>query len=232
MKASSTYSNKLDTAPKLTFSEKYDLRHAQAYFDKHQDGFWRRLSDWRDQKVARKALELAGNPKSVLDLPCGTGRFWSLLTEEKDRKIIACDYSQDMIDIGMQHRPPTITKRISTLQSSAFQLDLPDGAVDNIFCIRLLHHIGNSKDRLRLLAEMHRVARSSVIISLWVDGNVKSWRRSKLESKRARREYQNRFVIPRSQVEKEFEQAGFDIKAHLDFLPGYAMWRTYVLEKK
>ena len=231
MKASSTFSNKSDTAPQLSFSEKYDLNHAQVYFDKYQDGVWRRLSDWRDQQVARKALELAGNPKTVLDLPCGTGRFWSLLAEDKERKIIACDYSQDMIDIGMRHRASSITERISTLQSSAFQLDLPDGAVDNIFCIRLLHHIGDSNDRLKLLAELSRVTRSTVIISLWVDGNVKAWRRRQLEAKRPRRHYQNRFVIPREQIEKEFEQAGFEINAHVDFLPKYAMWRTYVLKK-
>ncbi len=231
MKTSSTISNKSGAAPQLTFSEKYDLNHAQAYFDKHQAGFWRRLSDWRDQQVARKALELADKPQSVLDLPCGTGRFWSLLAEEKDRKIIACDYSQDMIDIGMRHRDPAVTQRITTLQSSAFDLDFPDEAVDNIFCIRLLHHIGHSEDRLRLLTELRRVTRATVIISLWVDGNVKAWRRRKLESKRAHRDYQNRFVIPASQVEREFEAAGFKIKAHLDFLPKYAMWRTYVLEK-
>ncbi|HAO26419.1 MAG TPA: SAM-dependent methyltransferase, partial [Methylophaga sp.] len=101
----------------------------------------------------------------------------------------------------------------------------------NIFCIRLLHHIGQSEDRLKLLKEFHRVSKSTVIVSLWVDGNFKAWRRKKLESNRANRDYQNRFVIPKNIIEKEFTQAGFRIKAHLDFLPKYAMWRTYILEK-
>lgn len=223
---------KADSAPQLSFSEKYDQTHAKAYFDKHQDGLSRRLSNWRDQSVARKALKLAGNPQSVLDLPCGTGRFWSLLAENPNRKIIACDYSQDMIDIGMRFREPAITQRITAFQSSAFELDLEDEAVDNVFCIRLIHHVGESADRLKLLKELHRVTRDSVIISLWVDGNFKAWRRRKLEAKRSRRGYQNRFVIPRGTIEQEFEQAGFNIKSHIDFLPKYAMWRTYVLEKR
>lgn len=223
---------KADSAPQLSFSEKYDQTHAKAYFDKHQDGLSRRLSNWRDQSVARKALKLAGNPQSVLDLPCGTGRFWSLLAENPNRKIIACDYSQDMIDIGMRFREPNITQRITAFQSSAFELDLEDEAVDNVFCIRLIHHVGESADRLKLLKELHRVTRDSVIISLWVDGNFKAWRRRKLEAKRSRRGYQNRFVIPRETIEQEFEQAGFNIKSHIDFLPKYAMWRTYVLEKR
>jgi len=216
----------------LSFSDKYDETHARSYFAKHQDGFWRRLSNWRDQAIAKKALKLAGNPNSVLDMPCGTGRFWDLLAADKNREIIACDYSQDMIDIGLRFRDPATTRRIKTIQSSAFALDLADEAVDNIFCIRLLHHIGRQDDRLTILRELHRVTRSTVIISLWVDGNVKAWRRKKLESKRAQREYQNRFVLRQADIEREFGLAGFNIIASLDFLPKYAMWRTYVLEKR
>jgi len=42
----------------------------------------------------------------------------------------------------------------------------------------------------------------------------------------------NRFVVERETIEAEFRQAGFRIVGHLDFLPGYAMWRTYVLRKQ
>jgi hypothetical protein len=41
----------------------------------------------------------------------------------------------------------------------------------------------------------------------------------------------NRFVVPRATIEAEFERAGFRIAGHQDFLPGYAMWRVYVLCK-
>jgi hypothetical protein len=75
------------------------------------------------------------------------------------------------------------------------------------------------------------VIRQSVIISLWVDGNYKAWRRKKLERKRTNQSYQNRFVLPVEMVEKEFENSGFIIKKHIDFIPKYAMWRTYVLSK-
>lgn len=30
----------------------------------------------------------------------------------------------------------------------------------------------------------------------------------------------------------QFRQADFRVVDHLDFLPGYAMWRTYVLRKE
>lgn len=215
----------------LEFSKKYDAEHAKAYFEKHQSGLWRKISNWRDQQICRQALKIAGNPNSILDMPCGTGRFWPLLAEKKNRAIIAADYSQEMIDIGMAYRSYEITQKIQTLQTSAFDLTMNDNSVDCVFCIRLLHHIGTSEDRMKILDELHRVTRQSVIISLWVDGNYKAWRRKKLERKRTNQSYQNRFVLPVEMVEKEFENSGFIIKKHIDFIPKYAMWRTYVLSK-
>jgi len=218
-------------SPSLEFSAKYDEEHAWAYFNKHNSGIERKISNLRDHQIGRKALVLAGNPKSVLDIPCGTGRFWDLLTEDPERTIYASDYSKDMLNMGLKFRPPEIVKRIETFQASAFDIPVEENFVETIFCIRLIHHIGEKEDRLKLLRELHRVCSSSVIISLWVDGNFKAWRRKKLEDKRGKRSYQNRFIAPVAQIEEEFKQAGFGIKGKIDFIPFYSMWRTYVLEK-
>ena len=43
---------------KLDFSEKYDDQHAQKYLRKHKESLGRRLSHWRDEQMARKALAL------------------------------------------------------------------------------------------------------------------------------------------------------------------------------
>lgn len=121
------------------------------------------------------------------------------------------------------------------MQTSAFDIALPDNSVDSIFCMRLLHHIGEAEHRLTILRQFHRVTRDSVVLSLWVDGNFKAWKRERAEQRRRLRndqdEYQNRFVLPAATVEAEFIQAGFRIQERLDFLPMYAMWRVYVLRK-
>ncbi|WP_438969739.1 methyltransferase domain-containing protein [Methylophaga sp.] len=219
------------TEKTLEFSHKYDHQHALAYFKKHADGFWRRLSNWREQAVARKALKIAGKPSSVLDLPCGTGRFWGTLSEQSNREIHACDYSEEMLQTGLNYRPEEWVQRIQAFQGSAFSIPVEDNFVENLFCVRLLHHIGDSQDRISILKEFHRVASDSVIVSLWIGGNYKAWKRGRLEAKRTRRDYQNRFVISADTIEAEFSQAGFQIKDHIDFLPGLSMWRFYVLEK-
>lgn len=219
----------------LEFSHKYDSNHAQKYLHKHRDGFWRNLSHWRDEQLARRALALAGEPGLVLDLPCGAGRFWPLLAEKSNRAIIAADNSVDMLKVACAAQPADVVKRVRTLQSSAFAIELPDSSVDSIFCMRLLHHIGGSAHRLALLRECRRVTRDSLIVSLWVDGNFKAWKRKRTEQRRRLENgqdgYQNRFVLPAATVEAEFHQAGFEIQQHLDFLPLYAMWRVYVLRK-
>lgn len=218
--------------PRLEFSDKYDATHARVYFDKHEQGFWRRLSNWRDHKVARRALALAGNPRSVLDLPCGTGRFWDVLTQDPGRVVYAADYSQHMIDVGLAMRPREVVCRVRTFQTSAFALPVEHGFVENVFCIRFVHHLGDAAHRAALLRELCRVSSDTVVVSLWVDGNLKAWSRRRLEARRARTGYQNRLVIPRAVIEAEFRAAGFDIVGHVDFLPLLAMWRTYVLRKR
>lgn len=219
----------------LDFSHKYDLRHAQRYLHKHQDGLLRRLSNRRDQRIARKALEIAGDPGLVLDLPCGAGRFWPLLCERPNRVVLAADNSAAMIATARSVQTPALLERVHTFQTSAFAVDLHDSAVDCVFCIRLLHHVEAPQHRRAILREFHRVSRDTAIVSLWVDGNYKAWKRRRLERQRAARgddaANRNRFIVPRAVIEQEFMQAGFEILAYLDFLPRYAMWRTYVLRK-
>jgi hypothetical protein len=77
-----------------------------------------------------------------------------------------------------------------------------------------MHHIGDPAHRMQMLHEFHRVTRDTVILSLWVDGNYKAWRRQKLEAKRAKRAVRNpvtRTVLyyQRRKWKSEFAQAGF-----------------------
>jgi SAM-dependent methyltransferase len=215
--------------PRLEFSEKYTSTHAEQYFHKHQTGFWRNISNRREQAMARKALRLAGNPTSVLDLPCGTGRFWGLLAEKPGRTLYAADYSRHMLRVGKEMRPQDITRRIHLFQCSAFAIPWPDNAVESVFSMRLVHHIGRSEDRIILFREFGRVAADTVCLSLWVGGNVQARRRRRLESRRKEERYQNRFVLSRSQVEAEFREAGLEIMGHVDFLRFWSMWRIYIL---
>jgi ubiquinone/menaquinone biosynthesis C-methylase UbiE len=216
----------------LEFSTKYTLKHSRQYHAKHRGTLGRRLSNWREQQMAAQALDLAGNPAVILDLPCGTGRFWPLLARQSERTILAADNSESMLAVAREVTPHQLLERINLFQSSAFDIQLDDNSVDQVFCMRLLHHITQAQDRLALLKEFHRVTRQTVAISLWVDGNYKALRRRKLEARRTHKTYQNRVVLDRTVIEPEFAQAGFAVAGHFDFLKFYSMWRLYVLRKQ
>lgn len=224
-------------SPQYEFAEKYDPAHAHKYFEKHKTGFWRRLSTWREISMARKALVMAGRPGTVLDLPCGTGRFWDMLTEEPRRKIFAADNSQAMIDTGLKMRRPEVVARIEkAFQCSAFDTGLPDNFVESVFCIRLLHHIQKSTDRVLMLKEFGRISSGTVIVSLWVDGNFRAWRHQQKQDRKRREQGvdapRDRFLIKQSDIEREFSDAGLEIIGHVDFLKYWDKWRTYVLRVK
>ena len=159
------------------FACKYNYEHALKYYSKYRESWSHRLSNWREQSLARKALNYVGESKNILDLPCGAGRFWPLLTENKDCNIIAADSSIDMLKVAIEHCPEKIRPQIELLHTSAYNINLPDNCVDTILCMRLLHHIGHAKKRLTILNELYRVTRKSILLSLWVDGNYKAHRR-------------------------------------------------------
>jgi ubiquinone/menaquinone biosynthesis C-methylase UbiE len=209
----------------------YDRTTAQLYFEKHSANVWRRLSNFWEQHRAQTALTIAGDPKSVLDLPCGTGRFWESLARMPDRFLVAADYSQDMINTALSSRPIHIAERFHVFRTSAFDIDLPDAMVDCVFSMRLLHHIKDREARSKILSEFRRVSRDTVCVSLWVDGNVHAIARHIKTRHRDTRDY-TRYVFSPEEIEREFSQSGFDIRGHVDFVPAVSMWRTYVLKRR
>ena len=121
------------------FAYKYNYNHALSYYQKHRKGWLHKLSDWREKGIAQKALDYVGQSATILDLPCGAGRFWPLLTRNKAHHIIAADSSIDMLKVANEHCPEAMQSQIELLHTSAYDINLADNSVDTIFCMRLLH---------------------------------------------------------------------------------------------
>jgi len=188
----------------IEFTERCDREHAQVCGDTRPPALLKRLAAWRDEGLVRQALKVAGEPGLILDLACGSGRFWPVLAEHVNRVILASDNSQDMLDHARTHHPAALLKRVKTFQGSAFSIGLSANAVDCIFCLELFRHVPSSDVRMALLREFHRVSRDTVIVA----------------------------VSSRTPVEDEFRQAGFKVLHQQEFLPGSKLWRVYVLRKR
>ena len=68
-------SSQLPSTVELEFAERYDREHAQVCREVRPQGIVRRLALWREKRLVRRALKVAGEPGLVLDLACGAGRF-------------------------------------------------------------------------------------------------------------------------------------------------------------
>ncbi|AZE59974.1 MULTISPECIES: class I SAM-dependent methyltransferase [Pseudomonas fluorescens group] len=188
----------------IEFTERCDREHARVCGDSRPPRLLQRLGAWRDARLVRHALKVAGEPGLVLDLACGSGRFWPVLAEHVNRVILASDHSQPMLDHARTHHPGTLLKRVKTFQGSAFSIGLSANAVDCIFCLELFRHVRCGEVRSILLREFHRVSRDTVIVS----------------------------VSAGTPVEDEFRRAGFKILNYQEFLPGSRLRCVYVLRKR
>lgn len=188
---------------------------------------------WQESRLIRKALDLAGQPNSILDLPCGTGRLWPLLLEKDNRMIIGADNCAEMLALARDSFSGHSLHQLRYLQTEPDAIDLPDSAVDCIFCVRLFSRVGTAAQRRQLLREFHRVTRDTLILSLWVDGNYQAWRHQVAGRCPAAGEAaaHTRFIVSPTQIEAEFATAGFDRLGHFDLVPFYHMTRIYVLRK-
>ena len=201
------------------FAERYDREHAKVCQQAQPQGFVRRLALWRERRLVRRALKVAGEPGLILDLACGAGRYWPVLAEHGNRVILACDSSRDMLSHAQTHHPASLLARIKLFQSSVFSIDISENAVDCIFCMQLFHHVRDSDHRLAILRELHRVSRDSLILSVTLGRPA------------GQPQDPQPIVVSKDEIEAQFELAGFSILKQYEVLPGGGLGSIYILRK-
>lgn len=121
--------------------------------------------DWREQRILSRLLthcRLAN--RSVLDIPCGYGRFAPLYAG-LGMTAIGADVSYDMVHLAAENSVRHGTGR--WLCANILELPFADSTFDGVLCIRLLHHRYSDAERQRILGELARVSRRFVIISFY-----------------------------------------------------------------
>ncbi|MFN2376784.1 MAG: class I SAM-dependent methyltransferase [Candidatus Binatia bacterium] len=225
----------LRTEPVPRDPGRFDAERAQYYRARHRRSLLSRVVTWRENRCVYLALRDAGFPKTVLDLPCGTGRFWPAFARARVSGLIAADNSRAMLDVAGAS-PIGNALPCTLLQTSAFAIALKEDCVDMAVCLRFFHHLAMPEDRRRLLDELTRVSSSGyVLISTMVSGNLignrklNKMRRHGGPAAPARAGYGRRFVRTSADVEAEFEQHGFTIVQSCDSFRGIDCWRFYLL---
>ena len=124
------------------------------------------LVNWREQHIVEALLttcHIQGG--TLLDVPCGYGRFTALFAR---LGIIATgvDVSSDMVRLAREEQVPSGRGR--WLHADIFNLPFADATFDCTLSIRLLHHRFSDDERVRMLRELARVSRRFVLLSFYL----------------------------------------------------------------
>jgi SAM-dependent methyltransferase len=209
----------------------YSKERAARYVAHHNKSSRTALTTRRESALLAAALRAAGNPSRALDLPCGTGRFWPTFEAAGVRELLASDNSEGMLGFAAGSRD-SVRIPVNLFRTSVFAIELPDVSVPVIACMRFFHHLARAEDRLLALRELHRVSSGDVVISLWTDGCLQSFLRSRRRRKtESTAGYGKRRCIERQLFEAETRQSGFELVSRRRVWPGLSMWTFYHLRK-
>lgn len=159
--------------PKLLEYQRQDVVEA---YDRRWAGASGRRRNRRKARALERALDVlevrAGEPlRSLLDAPCGNGRFAALLCQ-RAAGYVGLDFSTEMLAAARGREPAA-----SLLRGDLFRLPLADGSFDVVTCVRFLHLLRDPALRASCLRELRRVARLGVVLDYRHDRTLRVWLR-------------------------------------------------------
>lgn len=119
-------------------------------------------------EILEKALKRTGlKCERVLDIPCGYGRFSSLLLD-KSLSLTSCDLSFSMVKRARERSLLPNHELVEGVVADA-KAGLPfgSGAFPLLFSMRFFHHVHREEERAHILEEFSRVSSRWVICSYY-----------------------------------------------------------------
>jgi ubiquinone/menaquinone biosynthesis C-methylase UbiE len=118
------------------------------------------LEDWwkpgRDNDFVRSILP--NDHRSVLDVGCGIGRFYDILTEN-GASYLGIDSSDAMIERAKERLGMAMFEK-----GDIYDIGFPDESFDLVFCWGVLFHLPNIEAPVK---ELCRVSKKYVIFNIW-----------------------------------------------------------------
>jgi SAM-dependent methyltransferase len=148
-----------------------DTLHAATY-DEHWGEIFR-----SHRAFVGRLLELTHARGTVLDAPCGTGKYWPLVLAS-GRTIVGIDQSAGMLRVAAAKHPNVPVGKVG-LQDLAF-----DGLFDAVMCIDAMENVG-PEDWLDVLAHLRDAARPGAPLYLTVELHDEAEVRAIYEAARA-----------------------------------------------
>jgi ubiquinone/menaquinone biosynthesis C-methylase UbiE len=140
----------------------YQSSEVAADYDEHRFRTPKRMRrNARKWAAIQKALALAGGVKTVVDLPCGTGRFTGHLARA-GYTVVGSDISVEMMQQAAKLESVKHENIPGYVRADAEALPFRAKSADCLMSIRFLFHV-DPETRRRMLREFGRVSRRWVI---------------------------------------------------------------------
>src|SRR4051812_43806510 len=159
----------------------YQSPEVAADYDEHRFRTPRRMRrNARKWNAIQKALALTGGVKTVVDLPCGTGRFTGHLARA-GYEVVGSDISLEMMQQASRLPSVQHANIRGYVRADAEALPFGTKSVDCLMTIRFLFHV-DPQTRRRMLREFGRISRRWIIAdyrhkysmryAVWKLGNI------------------------------------------------------------
>ncbi|MCC6542894.1 MAG: methyltransferase domain-containing protein [Nitrospirae bacterium] len=158
------------------------------------------------QKAISTARDLGHEIKNVLDIPCGTGRLFPLLIDNKI-SFTGSDISREMMEVSRTrfNKSGLINGMV---RCDAESLPFRDRSFDSVLSIRFMFHVPKEV-RHNILIEMARISRKWLIIDFRHKYTVKYYIKSFLSNLGIGRPPSYRFS--ESELQSELHSAGIKV---------------------
>jgi len=190
--------SKLETYRDQQVAATYDQRWSSARGKKRD----KRKAAALQRAVAAVLKERAMGAKTLLDIPCGTGRF-SDLWEAQGFQVLGADLATPMLQEARNKHP-----QATFFAADLARLPFADEAIDLGICIRFLHLVRDPNLRIAFLRELRRVCKVGAVIDYRHAHTFRIW------SRRLRFRLGKRPLTPANpsftQIRAELHAAGWD----------------------
>jgi SAM-dependent methyltransferase len=139
-----------------TTSRKYHGRMAETYETKRK-----KQQRWHEENDTVRQMLNKLRPRSVLDVPCGTGRYFELYDALRVKRVIAVDVSDAMLDIA--RKKTTRHAHVSLICKDVRKLKVK--TVDVSVCMRFLDLIDEPAMR-SVLVKLFAVSSRAIICTI------------------------------------------------------------------
>lgn len=182
------------------------------------------ISEWRAKRLLRRALRLAEEPILVLQISQAPTLYWSVLTEHRNRVILAASPGANSLQDDHRRLPGRIANQIKVATAPFDYSEIGSDSVDCVVMADIPPFPEWSAATFELLANLHRITRDTVIFLVRTaqqrDAAERSGEPARSSSSHSK------------SMENEFRRVGFAQLGHYKFAPGLDGRRLYVLRKE